>query len=501
MKKIFIGLSAMALTLLVGCNPSNATFATSLDSKMTNLQNTINSIATLETTTFAGDETENVQATSGFMPFNPYGNVNTYGFPFMYGAYPFGMGYGNYGYGGNFGGYANPYGNYISGFNYRNNPVANRWISNIDTYRINQITKDGETKTTVDSYRNGKHLGQTTLDDEQSKNLQSICENCFASNTRADQLKTQILQNINMVKDLSNKIKTADIELSHKQVKDVNQHLQNINHAQSKINLARGELNQDFNSVKKATETQQTDGLDGKYMRLLGTMEARNTYLQNILASLLQVENCIDGNCGYAWNGTNTNPNWLNNCPNGECNNCQDCNQCTTCNNCGTCTNCNTCTDCANCTSSSGCQNCTNCNSCLLCEDCQDCENCFNCKDCINCTNIANAIGWRDNKPCENCAPYEDNANQNPPQTLPQQSSDASIVVDESNTPQTLEINADDVVEENLLDENKILPEPPQLTKDIKEPTEFLTENIEDESQANSIFNENPHENNKSLTS
>lgn len=129
------------------------------------------------------------------------------------------------------------------------------------------------------------------------------------------------------------------------------------------------------------------------------------------------------------------------------------------------------------------CYNCTNCENCLFCEDCEDCENCFNCKNCKNCTNIANAIGWVNNEPCEDCVPYDE--------------SEESITddVDESQIPQTLEIKPDEVVEDNLLvtHATEIQPRAPQLTKDIKEPAEYLAEN--------SIFNENEHENNKALTS
>lgn len=138
------------------------------------------------------------------------------------------------------------------------------------------------------------------------------------------------------------------------------------------------------------------------------------------------------------------------------------------------------------------CCNCTNCENCLFCENCEDCENCFNCKDCKNCTNIANAIGWVNNEPCEDCIPYDENEE------------GISDNVDESQIPQTLEIKPDEVVEDNLLETHatEIQPRAPHLTKDIKEPAEYLNhdDNIATMDE-NSIFNENEHENNKALTS
>ncbi|MBO5310338.1 MAG: hypothetical protein J6A98_03985 [Clostridia bacterium] len=96
------------------------------------------------------------------------------------------------------------------------------------------------------------------------------------------------------------------------------------------------------------------------------------------------------------------------------------------------------------------------------------------------------------NEPCEDCIPYDENEE------------GISDNVDESQIPQTLEIKPDEVVEDNLLETHatEIQPRAPHLTKDIKEPAEYLNhdDNIATMDE-NSIFNENEHENNKALTS
>ena len=94
------------------------------------------------------------------------------------------------------------------------------------------------------------------------------------------------------------------------------------------------------------------------------------------------------------------------------------------------------------------------------------------------------------NEPCEDCIPYDENE-------------EGTNNVDESQVPQTLEIKPDEVVEDNLLEthETEIQPRAPHLTKDIKEPAEYLSEDNITTMDENSIFNENEHENNKALTS
>ena len=501
MKKIVLGLTACALGVaLLGCSASQSALGQSLDSKMTDLQNTINSISaiTVQDISLSPMQDENIEpsatTSTGYANWGPYGmfgNVNTFGMP-GFGMYPYQgfYGMGNFGYANGFANAYNPY-------------MPNRWVSNIDTYRINQVEENGTSKTTVDTYHNGKHTGQTVFTDDadqnQTQNLRAVCENCFVSNFYGDELKNQILNNIAYVKQLSSKIRNADIPLSNHQVKSVNSLLDNIAKQQNKINMTKSELFDDVENVRE-NKTIHPQELSGKYVRLLGTMDARNAYLKSILSSLLQVEDTIDGTCqnGYCWNGDVSNPNWLANCPNGECNNCQDCQTCTTCNNCTSCQSLNTCTDCSNCQTSSGCNDCTNCTNCLLCTNCQDCDNCFNCSNCTNCTNLANVSGWVNNKPCEDCqnndlATLEETQNNQVATDLPQRPSTGSIEVEETNQRDEIEFttSSDEVIEDNLLENQEYQSD----TFDQKRPSL-----IQPRTQEESILNENPHENNKALT-
>ncbi|MBO5310339.1 MAG: hypothetical protein J6A98_03990 [Clostridia bacterium] len=129
MKKTAIGIGAMALMLLVGVSAANAMTPATQSAEIIDLKNTI-------ATSQLAHKMPKVEHTNGYMPFNPYGNVNTFGFPFMYGMYPYGMG--NFGYG-------NGYGGYMNGVRA---PITNRWISNIDTYRLGQIDENDEGENT-----------------------------------------------------------------------------------------------------------------------------------------------------------------------------------------------------------------------------------------------------------------------------------------------------------------------------------------------------------------
>lgn len=560
MKKLVLGLTACALSVaLLGCSASHTAIGHSLDSKMNDLQNTINSIKTISASDIAlnaqpqaeTNEESDVTETAVSAYQNPYGNVNTYAFPLMgyygYGMYP---GFNPYGYGmqgvNNMAGYRNfymPYGQMPYGmYGYGSNNTG-RWVSNIDTYRINSVTQNGETTTTIDSYHNGKHTGQEShtepstenQEDTEKANLETTCQICLISNAYGDDLKSEILENIDYVKELSNSIKSFELELSKNQMKSVNELLDNITSTQSKINMSKGEMHKNVQNVMahKAIAETQPNRVNAKYIKLLGSMDTRNSHLKNILSSLIEMENCIDGNCGFNFNQNLRNSNWIKNCPNGECINCTNCSTCDVCQNC------------KSCTTSSGCNGCINCNSCLLCTDCQGCSNCFNCKDCINCTNIANATGWVNNKPCENCTNSQHNHTEIPQDTnttshdavqnqdsnevnqdnttqnqeggvttsLPQTPSTGSVRVPSSiqgeikPSIQETSINADNVVEDNLIEEGEFLAEDTDMNnndyaqnQDHKYTTE-TGEGVEPKTiEEDSIFNENPNENNKALT-
>lgn len=525
MKKIVLGITVCALTLtLSACGASNMAFGHSLDSKMNDLHKTITSMPSIANSQLAlhiqdNDkiETDKISAI----------NTNPYGYPYApnglngyWGGYGYGMPYG-------FGGWGMPYG--INTYNpymfggQGYNPNGFGRYTNIDTYRINKLTEDGQTKTTIDTYHNGDQTSHDEYVENQNStdttsNFQTICETCFISNIYNNQLKDDILENIDEVKDIAENIKNSNNIISNKQIRTANELLDNIVRTQSKINMNKFELSKQFKNLQsnKNTFANSPEIANTKYVKLLSALDTHNSYLQSILNSLLQVENCIGNSCanGIVWNGINTNPDWIKSCPHGECINCSDCNSCSTCTGCNSCTN------------SGGCIDCTNCKECLLCTDCENCEGCFNCKDCVNCTNLANVTGYRNNMPCEDCNEQSSTENsQNSisndvilPDTDAQtpniegstgskriDNGQASISQDTAsdnnqfdNNPQTEPVNADDTVKENLLD-NPNITEGEYLEADTQMQTENSGE-IKSFTEDESIFNQNEHENNKALT-
>lgn len=523
MKKFALGLSACALgVVLLGCSAVNATMGHSLDTKMNNLQNTISSITTISNAELALDPQAQTPDVVETALYNGFGNVNTY-MPFGYGMNPYynmygnmygqfnnAAGFGNMGFG--MGAYANPY----YGFGNMGYGMPNRWASNIDTYRISAVQQDGRTTTTIDTYHDGEHTNHQVLEEDTDENqhsqpdaqtnsevaLQMSSVNCILANNYGNLLKEEILSNIEEVKDLSNNIKNATIKLSSNQVQGVNELLDNITRTQTKLNMAKGELIRQYKSVQNNKGSLAANPLsaNSKYVSLLSSMDTRNAYLQSILNSLLQVQNCLDGTCqtGYnSWNGSATNPNWLQNCPNGECAECSNCPSCATCNKC------------ADCSSCSGCIECQTCDGCLLCTNCQDCTNCFNCTNCTGCSNLANVNGYHNNQPCQNCDNNDCSNCQNNQSTttLPNLPSNGSISanqatnqhIDQTEQTATEQIShenfdADDVVADNLLDNT----ETAELLQDTAQTNQ--EEHMPDDQSENPVLNENEFENNKALT-
>ena len=516
MKKIVLGLTACVLSAaLTACGANQADLGQNLNNKMNNLEKTICSISPILNSEFNVDEPV-VEKGVQTRQFGQFGNINQ--FPYFnnylngyYGGYMgYGMPYGYMGYG-----LGMPYGiNTFNPYLYSNhaNPNYGRF-TNIDTYRINQITQDGKTTTTIDSFHNGENTShdefvedavinneQTETSNQTPSDNQNLQTFCLISNLYGNQLKEDILENIQSIKSLANDLNTLNNKLSLQQIKSVNEHLNNISRTENKINLQKYEMKQNVKNI---------DNTNSKYLKLLSSMDTRNTYLQSILNSLLQVENCIDSSCnhGIVWNGINTNSEWINSCPHGECNNCTDCNNCQTCNNCSSCTN------------SGGCINCNNCSSCILCTDCTDCEGCFNCKDCENCTNLANVTGWKNNMPCENCTQNEQENSQTEnteSQPLPQNPSSGSARVDNGEASSNDDINqteikaditqdeqvepvsADDTVKNNLVTDDNVA-KAEYLSDNAQNIKPSQPDNVDNQSNQ-SIFNENERENNKGLT-
>lgn len=468
MKRFLLAVSVVLLSVaLVACTATQSTVGANIDNNLERLTNTLNNIKTVENSEIAYyDLTDENGALEQVGLFNggyntSYPNVNTYAIPPFtnYGMYPinsiygvngayngvngayngvngayngignnlnynnFNAGYFNNGY--NAGLFNNKYGYNNGTFN---NGLGALWGSNIDTYRINSVTKDGKNYTTLNTYRNGQPVrtSATTTDTTDGNvqnvelvNLSNVCNNCIVSNTYNNSLKAEIFSNIDYAKKLSFSIKNNEITLSAEQSNTITDLLDNIARTTSKINMTRGELNSEINNVKISKTSYQSSPytVNSKYVKLLSCMDTQNSYLQSILNSLLQLENCVDGSCqtSYPWNGTVTNGT----CPNcvttdGACTNCTDCPDCTSCADCGTCTNCLSCSDCTNCT------NCVNCGSCTDCTDCINCENCTNCSNLANaknCTNndltTQNNTGATDNTITPETTPTLDNSTNN----------------------------------------------------------------------------------------
>ena len=114
-------------------------------------------------------------------------NTNAYGYPYgigglngFWGGYGYGMPYG-------FGGYGMPYGiNTYNPYAFNRqgyNPNGFGRYTNIDTYRINKLTEDGHTKTTIDTYHNGEPTAhddfvenQTEENAQSTPTFKTICE-------------------------------------------------------------------------------------------------------------------------------------------------------------------------------------------------------------------------------------------------------------------------------------------------------------------------------------
>lgn len=299
-----------------------------------------------------------------------YYNVNNrfgYGYNgYGYNGYNGGIGYGlpnGYGYGyGNPYGYGYGYNNFYNGYGYNGNGIVG---TNIDTYRDNinynnlynrfyrnnnQIGNNLANQTStrrlgknINTYRNIasnintykkanyesrydiSEVGYETDLNAHYQKLNNLCAiqidtlNC---NDQTNSLKTRILANISYLNSLAEQIKSGNISVSDTQAKAVKDLLNNANSFANKINTSKNEVNTELKSVSnmKVNYSANVDELSSKYIRLLNSLDTRNSYLQNILSSLLQVENTILSN-GYYENITESKNDTIT-CPN--CENAQE---------------------------------------------------------------------------------------------------------------------------------------------------------------------------------
>lgn len=264
---------------MLGC-AGQTSLANNINIKMDKIESTINAIDKIENQTFDLGALFNGIISVG--AFNPYYNNN----------------YGNFNpnYNGNMGYYYNG-NNY-----YRNYGYGNRYYgSNIDTYRpIYNIDQTSQVSCEISS---------------DQVNLCNSCKSCQDCNLYCDNLKADIKDNVNHVREIADKIQNGNIELSEEQVESVNELLKNIASTCSKISMSKNELSTilgDYIQSKAGCEN-CINSTNSKLVRVLGCMDTRNSYLQTILNSLLQIECVTTGNC-------------LENCLYGKCDDCNDSN-------------------------------------------------------------------------------------------------------------------------------------------------------------------------------
>ena len=138
---------------------------------------------------------------------------------------------------------------------------------------------------------------ETDLNNHYQKlnNLCAIQVDTLNCNDQTNSLKTRILANISYLNSLAEQIKSGNISVTDNQAKAVKDLLNNANNFANKINTSKNELKSELRSVSsmKVNYSANVDELSSKYVRLLNSLDTRNSYLQNILSSLLQVENTI----------------------------------------------------------------------------------------------------------------------------------------------------------------------------------------------------------------
>ena len=243
-----------------------------------------------------------------------------YGYPYGFGGYPYGYNYNLY----NSAGYNGFNGNGIVGTNidtyrdnvnydnlynrvYRNNNIVNnpivnettnkRFNKNINTYRDIATNINTYKKANYESRYNANIGYETDLNNHYQKldNLCAIQIDTLNCNDKTNSLKTRILANISYLNSLAEQIKSGNINVSDTQAKAVKDLLNNANNFANKINTSKNELSTELKSVNnmKVNYSANVDELSSKYIRLLNSLDTRNSYLQNILSSLLQVENTI----------------------------------------------------------------------------------------------------------------------------------------------------------------------------------------------------------------
>ena len=262
----------------------------------------------------------------------------------MYGG--FGYGYTPYGYYANGNGYVgsnidtyrqniyntngnnyikNRYVNNYADYGYPNNNLPNnfkqpRFIKNINTYK--------EVATNVNTYKNAnnsyesRYVDDYILDDNLQKHYQKLTDLCsiqydvVSCNDYCQDLKTRIMANISYLTSISEQIKNDTITLNEKQIKSMNDLLVNANNYANKINVARNDINDEIKSVNSLKEnySANVEQLSSKYIRLLNILDTRNAHLQNILSSLMQVENCL-----YDFNINNTGNTIIDNDASDHC--------------------------------------------------------------------------------------------------------------------------------------------------------------------------------------
>lgn len=204
-----------------------------------------------------------------------------------------GMGFGTNRYGGmGFGGYP-----YVDGaLTPQSQPK--KWLTrNIDTYKDITTNINTYAKANYESRYNTTYKNNLETYYQKMNTLCEIQYDVLSCNDDCNTLKTKILASISYVQSLADQIRNGNIVLNDDQKECVKDQLSSAMNFSNKLNFAKKEINDELKSVNnlKVNYSANADMLSSKYVRLLNSLDTRCSHLQNIHASLNQIQNVIIG--------------------------------------------------------------------------------------------------------------------------------------------------------------------------------------------------------------
>lgn len=235
---------------------------------------------------------ENINLTNGKNYYrygaNGYGGMGYYGAGC--GGYAGMPGYGGVGANGGYGAYP-----YIDG---ATQAQPKKWLTrNIDTYKDITTNINTYAKANYESRYNNTYKNNLEVYYQKMNTLCEIQYDVLSCNDDCNTLKTKILASISYVQSLADQIRSGNIILNDDQKECVKDQLASAMNFSNKLNFAKKEINDELKSVNnlKVNYSANADMLSSKYVRLLNSLDTRCSHLQNIHASLGQIQNVIIG--------------------------------------------------------------------------------------------------------------------------------------------------------------------------------------------------------------